>query len=128
MKQNTQRAEGPVPPGWSAASFRISTADGWLEVKGIVRLPFGIDQVGNRSWFVTHLPSGLAVVTQVRALAVALAFVDRIAGLTDWDAQTISATPDLRERVRQALDHAYGDFHADKLPDLLQDAWPVIRS
>jgi hypothetical protein len=110
-----------------------STTDGWLEVKGIVRLPFGIDQrsidqVGNRSWFVTHLPSGLAVVTQVRALAVALAFVDRIAGLTDWDAQTISATPDLRERVRQALDHAYGDFHADKLPDLLQDAWPVIRS
>jgi hypothetical protein len=133
MKQSKQRAEGPVPPGWSAASFRISTADGWLEVKGIVRLPFGIDQrsidqVGNRSWFVTHLPSGLAVVTQVRALAVALAFVDRIAGLTDWDAQTISATPDLRERVRQALDHAYGDFHADKLPDLLQDTWPVIRS
>jgi hypothetical protein len=131
--QNKQYMEGPVPPGWSAASFGISTADGWLEVKGIVRLPFGIDQrsidqVGNRSWFVTHLPSGLAVVTQVRALAVALAFVDRIAGLTDWDAQTISATPDLRERVRQALDHAYGDFHADKLPDLLQDAWPVIRS
>jgi hypothetical protein len=131
--QNKQYMEGPVPPDWSAASFGISTADGWLEVKGIVRLPFGIDQrsidqVGNRSWFVTHLPSGLAVVTQVRALAVALAFVDRIAGLTDWDAQTISATPDLRERVRQALDHAYGDFHADKLPDLLQDAWPVTRS
>jgi hypothetical protein len=131
--QNKQYTEGPVPPDWSAASFGISTADGWLEVKGIVRLPFGIDQrsidqVGNRSWFVTHLPSGLAVVTQVRALAVALAFVDRIAGLTDWDAQTISATPDLRERVRQALDHAYGDFHANKLPDLLQDAWPVIRS
>jgi hypothetical protein len=59
---------------------------------------------------------------------VAIAFVDRIAGLTDWDAQTISATPGLRERVRQALDHAYGDFHADKLPDLLQDTWPVIRS
>jgi hypothetical protein len=131
--QNKQYMEEPVPPGWRAASFGISTADGWLEVKGIVRLPFGIDQrsidqVGNRSWFVTHLPSGLAVVTQVRALAVALAFVDRIAGLTDWDAQTISATPDLRERVRQALDHAYGDFHADKLPDLLQDAWPVTRS
>ena len=43
--------------GWSAASFRISTADGWLEVDGIVRPPFGIDQraideTGNRSWFV----------------------------------------------------------------------------
>jgi|SRR4051794_6168881 len=69
--QNKQYTEGPVPPNWSAASFGISTTDGWLEVKGIVRLPFGIDQrsidqVGNRSWFVTHLPSGLAVVTQVR--------------------------------------------------------------
>ena len=131
--QNKQYTEGPVPPDWSAASFGISTADSWLEVKGIARLPFGIDQrsidqAGNRGWFVTHLPSGLAVVTQVRALAVALAFVDRIAGLTDWDAQTISATLGLRERVRQALDHAYGDFHADKLPDLLQDTWPVIRS
>ena len=30
--------------GWSAASFRIRTADGWLEVDGIVRPPFGIDQ------------------------------------------------------------------------------------
>jgi hypothetical protein len=37
-------------------------------------------------WIVTHLPSGLAVVTQVRALAVALALVDRIASLTDWGA------------------------------------------
>jgi hypothetical protein len=119
-----------VPPGWSVASFRIRTADGWLDVDGIVRPPFGIDQrsidqAGNRGWFVTHLPSGLAVVTQVRALAVALALVDRIAGLTDWTAQTISATPDLRERVREALHHAYGDFHADRLPVLPQDALPA---
>ena len=61
MKQNTQRAEGPVPPGWTTASFRIHTVDGWLDVDGIVRPPFGIDQrsidqTGNRSWFMTHLP------------------------------------------------------------------------
>jgi hypothetical protein len=66
--QNKQYTEGPVPPNWSAASFGISTTDGWLEVKGIVRLPFGIDQrsidqVGNRSWFVTHLPSGLVLMS-----------------------------------------------------------------
>ena len=60
----------------------------------------------------THLPSGLAVVSRVRALAVALALADRIAALTDWDAQNISATPELREQVREALDRAYGDFFA----------------
>jgi hypothetical protein len=43
------------------------------------------------------------VVTQVRALAVTLAFVDRIAGLTEWSAPTISATLELREQVREAL-------------------------
>ena len=47
--------------GWSAPSFRISSADGWLEVDGIARPPFGIDRrasdgTGNRSWFLTHLP------------------------------------------------------------------------
>ena len=130
MKQNTQRAEGPVPPGWTTASFRIHTVDGWLDVDGIVRPPFGIDQrsidqTGNTGWIVTHLPSGLAVVTQVRALAVALALVDRIASLTDWGAQTISATPDLRERVRKALNQAYDDFDADRLPVLPQDAPPA---
>ena len=104
--------------------------DGWLDVDGIVRPPFGIDQrsidqAGNTGWIVTHLPSGLAVVTQVRALAVALALVDRIASLTDWGAQTISATPDLRERVRKALNQAYDDCDADRLPVLPQDAPPA---
>jgi hypothetical protein len=112
--------------GWSAASFRISTADNWLEVDGIVRPPFGIDQratdqTGDRSWFVTHLPSGLAVVSQVRVLAVAVGLVDRIAALTDWDTQDIRATPELREQVREALDRAYGDFFADRLPAFLED-------
>ena len=64
--KRSRRNEQRTPPalaamGWSAASFRISTADGWLEVDGIVRPPFGIDQratdqTGNRSWFLTHLP------------------------------------------------------------------------
>jgi hypothetical protein len=122
-----------VPAGWSAASFRISAADGWLDVDGIVRPPFGIDQrvgdeAGTRSWFVTHLPSGLAVVTGIRALAVALAFVDRIATLTDWAACDITARPELREQVRGALNHAYGDFYADRLPVLPQDSLPAIRN
>ena len=91
---------------------------------------FGIDQratdeTGNGSWVVTHLPSGLAVVSRVRALAVALALADRIAALTDWEAQNISATPELREQVREALNRAYGDFFADRLPALPEDASPA---
>ena len=86
-RRNEQGTQALVAAGWSAASFRIRTADGWLEVDGIVRPPFGIDQratdeTGNGSWVVTHLPSGLAVVSRVRALAVALALADRIAALT----------------------------------------------
>ena len=47
--KRSRRNEQRTPPalaamGWSAASFRISTADNWLEVDGIVRPPFGIDQ------------------------------------------------------------------------------------
>ena len=100
------------------------------QVDGIVRPPFGIDQratdeTGNGSWVVTHLPSGLAVVSRVRALAVALALADRIAALTDWEAQNISATPELREQVREALNWAYGDFFADRLPALPEDASPA---
>jgi hypothetical protein len=72
---------------------------------------------------VTHLPSGLAVVTQVRALAVALAFVDRITGLTEWTAQNISATPEVREEVRKALNHAYGDFYGS-----VERGWGCKRS
>ena len=129
-RRNEQGARALAAAGWSAASFRIRTADGWLEVDGIVRPPFGIDQratdeTGNRSWFVTHLPSGLAVVSRVRALAVAIALTDRIAALADWDAQHINATPELRERVREALDRAYGDFFADRLPVLPEDALPA---
>ena len=116
-RRNEQGTQALVAAGWSAASFRIRTAAGWLEVDGIVRPPFGIDQratdeTGNRSWVVTHLPSGLAVVSQVTAVAVAVALVDRIAALTDWEAQNIRATPELREQVREALDRAYGDFFA----------------
>ena len=132
MKQSLQNegAQALAAAGWSATSFRIRTADGWLEVGGIVRPPFGIDQratgeTGNRSWSVTHLPSGLAVVSQVRALAVAVALADRIAALTDWDAQNISATPELREQVREALDRAYGDFFANRLPAFPEDASPA---
>jgi hypothetical protein len=100
------------------------------QVDGIVCPPFGIDQratdqTGNRSWFVTHLPSGLAVVSQVRALAVAIALTERIAALTDWEAQNIRATPELREQVREALDRAYGDFFANRLPAFPEDASPV---
>ena len=129
-KRNEQGAQALGAAGWSAASFRIRTADGWFEVDGIVHPPFGIDQratdqTGNRSWFVTHLPSGLAVVSQVTAVAVAVALVDRIAALTDWDAQNISATPELREQVREAVDRAYGDFFANRLPAFPEDASPA---
>ena len=60
-RRNEQGTQALVAAGWSAASFRIRTAAGWLEVDGIVRSPFGIDrratdETGNRSWFVTHLP------------------------------------------------------------------------
>src|SRR3954465_4441380 len=134
MKQSRRNEQGTPPAlaatGWSTASFRISTADGWLEVNGIVRPPFGIDQrvtdeTGNRSWFVTHLPSGLAVISRVRVLAVAVALVNRIAALTDWEAQDISATPELRGQVREALDRAYGDFFANRLPAFPEDASPA---
>ena len=129
-RRNEQGARALAAVGWSAASFRIRTADGWFEVDGIVHPPFGIDQratgeTGNRSWSVTHLPSGLAVVSQVRVSAVALALADRIAALTDWDTQDIRATPELREQVREALDRAYGDFFADRLPAFLEDASPA---
>lgn len=119
-RQNKQDGQEAVPTGWSAASFRISTADGWLEVDGLVRPPFGIDQrvageAETLSWFVTHLPSGLAVVSQVRERAVALALVDRLAPLTDWTALDIIATADLKEQVRQALNQAHGDYLAKRL-------------
>jgi hypothetical protein len=114
-------------PGWRAASFAISTPEGGLTVDGIVRSPFGIDQrtideAGTSGWSVTHLPSGLAVVRQIRALAVALALVDRIAALTDWTVQEISATPELRAQVQRALDRAYDDFYAGRLPPVPEDA------
>ena len=113
--------------GWCAASFAISTPQGRLDVDGIVRSPFGIDQrtideAGTRGWSVTHLPSGLAVVRQIKVLAVALAFIDRIAGLTDWTVQEIGATPELRAQVQTALDQAYDDYYAGRLPPVRQDA------
>ena len=112
--------------GWRAASFAISTPQGWLDVDGIVRSPFGIDQrttdeAGTRGWSVTHLPSGLAVVRQIKVLAVAVAFADRIAALIDWTVQEIRATPDLRAQVQTALDQAYDDYYAGRLPPIPQD-------
>jgi hypothetical protein len=112
--------------GWRAASFAISTPQGWLDVDGIVRSPFGIDQrttdeAGTRGWSVTHLPSGLAVVRQIKVLAVALTFVDRIAGLTDWTVQEIGATPELRAQVQKALDQAYDDFYAGRFAAIPED-------
>ena len=54
-----------------------------------------------------------------------LALADRIAALTDWEAQNISPTPELRERVREALNRAYGDFFANRLPAFPEDASPA---
>ena len=112
--------------GWRAASFAISTPQGRLDVDGIVRSPFGIDQrtideTGTGGWSVTHLPSGLAVVRQIKVLAVALAFVDRIAALTDWTVQEIGATPELRAQVQKALDQAYDDYYTGRLALIPQD-------
>ena len=58
-------------------------------------------------------------------LAVALAFVDRIAGLTDWTVQQISATPDLRAQVQTVLDQAYDDFYSGRLAPIPQDTSPA---
>jgi hypothetical protein len=50
-------------------------------------------------------------------VAVALAFTDWIAALTNWGTQEISATPELREQVRKAfLSRTHKDFHAGRLP------------
>jgi hypothetical protein len=43
--------------------------EGWLDVDGVVRPPFGIDQrfidqTGNTGWVVTHLSFGLTVVAK----------------------------------------------------------------
>ncbi|QQP93821.1 hypothetical protein IGS68_34415 (plasmid) [Skermanella sp. TT6] len=118
--QDGRDVQGPETADWRAGSYNIITAAGRLEVEGIVRSPFGIDEradgePGSRSWAVTHLPSGLAIVTRIRAWAVALAFTDRIAGLADWTARDIAATPELREQVRIALDRTYDDFQAGRL-------------
>lgn len=112
--------------GWRAASFAISTLQGRLPVDGIVRSPFGIDErtideAGTKGWSVTHLPSGLAVVRQIKVLAVALAFVDRIIGLADWTVQEINATPELRAQVQTALDQAYDDFYTGRLLPVPED-------
>jgi hypothetical protein len=61
------------------------------------------------------------VVRQIKVLAVALAFVDRIAGLTDWTVQEIGATPELRAQVQTALDQAYDDYYAGRLAPIPQD-------
>jgi hypothetical protein len=116
--------------GWRAASFAISTPQGRLDVDGIVRSPFGIDQrtideAGTSGWSVTHLPSGLAVVRQIKVLAVALAFVDRITALTDWTVQEIGATAELRAQVQTALDQAYDDYYAGRLAPIPQDTSSV---
>ena len=58
---------------------------------------------------------------QIKVLAVALAFVDRITGLTDWTVQEIRATPELRAQVQTALDQAYDDFYTGRLPPVPED-------
>jgi hypothetical protein len=105
-------SQAPQASGWRAASFTISTPQGRVDVNGVARSPFGIDQrtideAGTRGWSVTHLPSGLAVVREIKVLAVALAFVDRISALTDWTVHKIGPTPELRAQVQKALDQAY---------------------
>jgi hypothetical protein len=60
-------------------------------------------------------------VRQIKVLAVALAFADRIAALTDWTVQEIRATPDLRAQVQSALDQAYDDFYTGRLPPVPED-------
>jgi hypothetical protein len=61
------------------------------------------------------------VVRQIKMLAVALAFVERIAALTDWTVQEIRATPELRAQVQTSLDQAYDDFYSGRLPQVPQD-------
>ena len=61
------------------------------------------------------------MVRQIKVLAVALAFVDGIAGLTDWTVQEIGATPELRAQVQTALDQAYDDFYAGRLALIPED-------
>ena len=61
------------------------------------------------------------MVRQIKVLAVALAFVDGIVGLTDWTVQEIGATPELRAQVQKALDQAYDDYYAGRLPPIAQD-------
>ena len=61
------------------------------------------------------------MVRQIKVLAVALAFVDRITGLADWTVQEIRATPELRAQVQTALDQAYDDYYAGRLPPIPQD-------
>ena len=118
--------QAPQASGWRAASFAINTPQGRLDVDGIVRSPFGIaqltmDEKGTKGWSLTHLPSGLAVVRQIKVLAVALAFVDGITALTDWTVQEIRATPELRAQVQTALDQAYDDFYSGRLPPVPED-------
>ena len=61
------------------------------------------------------------MVRQIKVLAVALAFVDRITELTDWTVQEIRATPELRAQVQTALDQAYDDYYAGCLAPIPQD-------
>jgi hypothetical protein len=65
------------------------------------------------------------VVRQIKVLAVALAFVDRIAALTDWTVQEIRATPELRAQVHRALDRAYDNFYSGRLPPVPEDTFPA---
>jgi hypothetical protein len=72
-------------------------------------------RVQNRHFQTRIREDGLAVVSQVKERAVALALVDRIVPLTDWTALDIIATADLKEQVRQALNQAHGDYLANRL-------------
>jgi hypothetical protein len=78
-------------------------------------------RVQNRHFQTRIREDGLAVVSQVKERAVALALVDRIAALTDWAARDVVTTAALREQVRQALNQAHHDYLVDRLstfPDM----------
>jgi hypothetical protein len=47
------------------------------------------------------------MVRQIKVLAVALAFIDRIATLTEWTVREIRATPELRAQVQTILGQAF---------------------
>jgi hypothetical protein len=65
------------------------------------------------------------MVRQIKVLAVALAFIDRIATLTEWTVREIRATPELRAQVQTILDQAFDDLYSGRLAPVPQDTSSV---